>query len=180
MRKIMAGLAMSLDGVVERPSEWMRFGDEAHEMMAAGLAAADTVLLGRRTYLEFARMWPTMPDSVPMARFLNGSPKYVVSSEPINLTWADSTRIDLDGVAELKARPGKNILIPGSPRLVASLLRLGLLDELAVMIPPVVVGGGQRLFEDGYGRLDLEVVDSRILAGGILAATYSRGSGNMD
>jgi dihydrofolate reductase len=179
MRKIVAGLAMSLDGVVERPSEWMSFGDEAQQIMAAGLAEADTVLLGRRTYREFAGMWPQLGDTIPMAGFLNGSPKYVMSSEPIDLGWPESTRIDLDGLVKLKAQPGRNILVPGSPRLVASLLRAGLLDELAVMIPPVVVGGGQRLFEDGFGRMDLEVAESRILSGGILAATYSPRSGKM-
>ncbi len=109
----------------------------------SGLAGKDAILLGRRTYLEFADFWPGREG--PMADFLNETPKYVVSSTLETLEWGPASLIgrDLAGeLTELKQQPGGDIQIPGSPRLVASLLREGLLDELAIMIAPVVVGSG--------------------------------------
>jgi len=89
MRKIVTGLFMSLDGVVDAPSTWAGpyFDDQLTEMMAAGIAQADAILLGRRTYLEFAAMWPGQDRSLPMARFLNDTPKYIVSGTLQDLEW---------------------------------------------------------------------------------------------
>src|SRR4051794_13291735 len=128
MRKIVAGLAMSLDGVVHRPTDWMNFGGDAGEIISAGIAQADAVLMGRSTYLEFAELWPPPGDSSPMAQFLNRTPKYVMSTTLTSLDWPGSTLITQDDLVKLKAQPGGNIQIPGSPRLVGSLLREGLLD----------------------------------------------------
>lgn len=178
MRRIVAGLLISLDGVVESPGEWgwpHYMNDEMSDGIVAGLAQADSVLLGRRTYLEFAEMWPKQGSEVPMADFLNNSPKYVVSATLAQLEWANSSLLtgDLsDEVAELKRQPGKNILVPGSPRLVRSLLREGLLDELNLNICPVVVGSGLRLFDGIPGRLPLRLVNSRALSTGVLGVTY--------
>ncbi|HZE32196.1 MAG TPA: dihydrofolate reductase family protein, partial [Actinoallomurus sp.] len=87
MRKIVAGLAVTLDGVVESPSgNWMMFNDEMQEIIDAGVAEADAILLGRRTYLEFAEMWPRLGSDVPMADFMNNTPKYVASSTIFALT----------------------------------------------------------------------------------------------
>jgi dihydrofolate reductase len=188
MRKIVAGLFLSLDGVVESPNHWAfsRYLDaELAQIIGAGIREADAVLMGRRTYEEFARLWPSQPSTVPMASFLNGSPKYVVSSslrEP--LEWARSAllrgRLE-DELAKLKAQPGKNIQIPGSPTLVRSLLRQGLLDELAVSICPVVVGVGARLFDETIRDVSLRVVESRVLATGVLNVVYEpRGSNGSD
>jgi dihydrofolate reductase len=180
MRKIVAGLFMSLDGVVESPSTWAfsRYLDaEMAQAIGSGILAADAVLLGRRTYQEFAKLWPNQPSSVPMARFLNGSPKYVVSASlRAQLEWANSTLIRGNLPQELtalKKRPGKNIQVPGSPILVRTLLRDGLLDELALSICPIVVGKGARLFDETTHDVGLKLVHSHVLASGVLAVTYT-------
>lgn len=181
MRKTVTGLFMSLDGVVQSPGEWayQYLNDEMTEMMAVGLANADAILLGRRTYLEFAEMWPGQGTEVPMARFLNDTPKYVVSSTLDALEWGPSTLMRgslAEEVMKLKQQPGKNIQIPGSPTLVRSLVREGLIDELALMIAPIVVGTGMRLFEDMTEQVALKLVDSRTLSTGGLAVTYQPAS----
>src|ERR1700682_4501951 len=104
MRKIGAGLLMSLDGVVESPGEWgfsRFFNDEMREGISAGIAQADAVLLRRLTYLEFAELWPKQSSDVLMADFLNNSPKYVVSSKLDKLEWANSSLITGDLVDAL-------------------------------------------------------------------------------
>ncbi|MFI5272720.1 MAG: dihydrofolate reductase family protein [Ktedonobacterales bacterium] len=180
MRKIVAGLAITLDGVVESPSQsgWMLFNDEMAAMISEGTAQSDTILLGRRTYLEFAALWPHQGSDVPMAGFMNNTPKHVVSSilsHQDTLKWANSHLITGDlaeAVATLKRQPGKYILIPGSPTLVRSLLRDGLLDELNLMIHPIVVGSGMRLFEEMTAQVRLKLVESRTLSTGVLSVTY--------
>jgi dihydrofolate reductase len=177
MRKIVAGLFMSLDGVVESPEAWayQYANDEMWETMAAGIARADAVLLGRRTYLEFAELWPSQGIDAPMAAFLNTSPKYVVSATLDKLEWAGSRPIRGDlasELAKLKQQPGKNIQIPGSPTLVRSLLRDGLLDELNLNVCPIVVGSGMRLFDEMTGRVRLELAQSATLSTGVLGVTY--------
>jgi dihydrofolate reductase len=150
MRKIVTGLFISLDGVVESPSDWLLSSDEMWEVIGAGIAQSDAILLGRCTYLQFAEIWPNQGSDVPMADFLNNTPKHVVSSTLDTLDWANSSLVtgDLAGeVAKLRDQPGKNVQIPGSPTLVRSLLRGGLLDELSLMAHPIVVGSGMRLFE---------------------------------
>jgi dihydrofolate reductase len=182
MRKIVAGLLISLDGVVESPGEWgfsRYFNDEMKEGIAAGIAQADAVLLGRRTYLEFAKVWPNQGSDVLMADFLNNSPKYVVSTTLSRLEWANSSLVTGDlaeHLGKLKQRSGKNILIPGSPRLVRSLLRDGLLDELSLNICPLVVGSGMRLFDEVTAQIRLKLVDSRTLSTGVVGITYQPAS----
>ena len=179
MRRIVAGLLMSLDGVVEAPGVWgwtHYMNDEMSKGIVDGVAHADAVLLGRRTYLEFARIWPQQKSGVPMADFLNQSPKYVASTTlTLPLEWANSTLLRGDLAAELaklKEQPGKNILVPGSPSLVRNLLRDGLLDELNLNICPVVVGSGMRLFDEIGREVRLKVVDSTTLSNGVLGVTY--------
>ena len=176
MRRIVAGLFMSLDGVVETPEKWgyEYFNDELVERVNAGIAQADAVLVGRRTYQEFSAIWPSQGSEVPMSDFLNGSHKYVVSTTLEDLDWGPATLItgDVpDQLLKLKQQPGRSIQIPGSPTLVRSLLRDGLLDELTLTICPVVVGSGLRLFED-VADLTLEVVDGTVLSNGGIAITY--------
>jgi dihydrofolate reductase len=177
MRKIVAGLFMSLDGVVESPEEWgFQYGnDQMWQEIAAGVARADAVLLGRHTYQAFAEMWPNQPSDVPMADFLNTTHKYVVSGTLDTLKWGPASPIsgDVAGqLTELKRRPGKNIQIPGSPALVRSLLGSGLLDELRLSICPVVVGSGMRLFEDMTHRVRLKVAESKTFSTGAIGVTY--------
>jgi dihydrofolate reductase len=177
MRKIVTGLFMSLDGVVEAPFTWASayFSDEMFEWIGAGLPQADAILLGRRTYLEFAQIWPAQGSSVPMADFLNTTHKYVVSSTLDALEWGPAALVRGDLASEitaLKQQPGKNIQVPGSPTLVRWLLRHGLLDELSLGIAPVVAGPGMRLFEEITGPLPLQLAESGALSTGMLTVTY--------
>lgn len=177
MRKIAAGLFISLDGVVEAPAKWgfQFMTPEINKEIAAGLAGADAVLIGRKTYEEFSRLWPQQGSNVPMADFLNHTMKYVVSSRPGALSWQPAHIIDgdfVEEISELKRRPGKNIQVPGSPTLVRSLLREGLLDMLSLSICPIVVGEGQRLFDDIGRNIGLQVVRSSLLPNGVIGATY--------
>lgn len=177
IRKIVAGLFISLDGVVESPEQWgfQYFNDEMSEEIVAGIAQADAVLLGRRTYLAFSEEWPNQGSDVPMSRFLNDSPKYVVSATLNTLEWQPATLIrgDLaEELTKLKQRPGKNIQIPGSPTLVRSLLRDGLLDELSLNVCPVVVGSGMRFFDEMTNRVNLKLVHSTTHSTGVLGVTY--------
>jgi dihydrofolate reductase len=108
-------------------------------------------------------------------QFLNNTPKYIASSTLDSLEWANSSLVTGDLVEEvtrLKQRPGKNILMPGSPRLVRSMLREGLLDELSLMIAPVVVGSGARLFDELTERVPLELTESATLSTGVLSVSY--------
>jgi dihydrofolate reductase len=177
MRGIVAGLFMTLDGVVESPEQWgfQYFDDQLVDEISTGIARADSVLIGRRTYQEFAEMWPSQGSDVLMADFLNRSHKYVVSTSLDTLDWGPASFLtgDLaDELTQLKQLPGENIQVPGSPTLVRSLLRDGLLDELSLSICPIVVGSGMRLFEDVTDQLALEVARAATFSTGVLSVTY--------
>jgi dihydrofolate reductase len=181
MRKIVAGLTISLDGVVEAPANWgFRFlNEEMNELIRAGIAQADAILLGRRTYLEFAELWPRQPSEVPMADFLNNTPKYVVSSTLGRLDWGPATLLTGDpggAITKLKQQAGNNIQVPGSPALVRWLLQNRLLDELALMVCPVVTASGMRLFDEMGAPIGFELVASTPLSTGALAVTYKPAS----
>jgi dihydrofolate reductase len=180
MRKIVAGLFISLDGVVDSPESsphrWT--SQDVTEWIADGMAQADAVLLGPRTYRLLAQFWQHRGGDVPIASFLNNSPKYVVSHAPDTmgtLAWQPATLIRGDlasELAKLKARPGKNIQVPGSPGLVRSLLRDGMLDELNLAICPIVVGPGTRLFDGMTAPLGLRLLNAQAFGNGVLAARY--------
>jgi dihydrofolate reductase len=181
MRKVVAGLFISLNGVVEAPEKWQLpyLNDEFYAVIGAASAQSDAILLGRRTYLEFAELWPNQGSDVPMADYMNNTPKHIVSSTLDTLEWANSSLVTGDlteEVAKLKQQPGKNILIPGSPRLVRSLLRDGLLDELSLMILPIVVGSGMRFFDGITDQVRLKLVESTTLSTGVLSVTYQPAS----
>src|SRR5215211_3636807 len=179
MRKVVASEIVSLEGVVESPEKWHfpYFNDQMGEAIRAAMAASDAMLMGRVLYEEWAAFWPDQdPDENPVAARMNGVRKYVVSTtleEP--LEWQNSTLIG-DNVAEeisrLKEQPGKDISISGSPTLVQSLLQDGLLDELRLMVHPIVVGSGKRLFEDGGDQKALQLVDSETFSTGVLYLIY--------
>jgi dihydrofolate reductase len=180
MRKIAAGLFISLDGVVESPERWgfQYLDKDLSKEIAAGIAEADAVLLGPATYRLFAGMWRHQADDVPMAKFLNHSPKYVVSRTPEKvgkLDWKPATLLKGELAAELaklKAETGKAIQVPGSPKLVGSLLQAGLLDELSLTICPEIVGSGMRLFDEVTDSAKMKVERSRILSNGAISVTY--------
>lgn len=179
MRKLVSGLFISLDGVTESPDKWQfdHFDAEMAEAMASHIAAEDAILLGRVTYQEWAPYWPTSTDE-PYAGHINTTPKYVVSTTLDEVQWgswdnATLIRSNLAGeITRLKQQPGKNIGVSGSPTLVRSLLQEDLLDELTLMIHPVVVGSGKRLFQDGAGLKRLKLVDSQTTSTGVAILTY--------
>ncbi len=178
MRKIVAGLFISLDGVIEAPEQWHfpYFNDEMAEAVSTQMAAADTMLFGRRTYEEFAAYWADKGSDVELADHINQSPKLVASTTLQSVDWQNSTLIQGDVATELrriKQGPGKDIGITGSATLVRSLLRDGLIDELRLLVHPIVVGAGKRLFEDDDARVPLKLVESRTFSTGVLYLTYA-------
>jgi dihydrofolate reductase len=178
MRKIVAGLFVSLDGVVESPEQWQfpYFNDEMGQALGAQMAASDTLLLGRRTYQEFAAFWPGRGSDDPIGAYMNNTPKLVVSTTLDTVEWHNSTLLGGDVIEELgklKQQPGSNINVTGSITLVRSLLRDGLLDELGLLVCPIVVGGGKHLFDDWSQQLPLNLQDSKTFSTGVLSLTYA-------
>ena len=179
MRDIVAVEFVSVDGVVESPEKWTTpyFDEEVGQTMQEGMDASDAMLLGRRTYEEFESYWPdkTAEDD-PYADYINATQKFVVSTTLTSVEWRNSTLITGDVTEELtklKRQPGKDIAIIGSPTLVRSLLRDGLLDRLNLHVFPVVLGAGKRLFEESTGELPLELVDSRTFKTGVVSLAYA-------
>lgn len=191
MRKITVVNHLSLDGVMQapgRPDEDTRGGfthggwaaannDEVMgRKMGEGMATGGALLVGRRTYEDFYSFWPKQKDN-PFTGALNAMQKYVVSSkleEP--LPWENSTLLkDTDAAAALKKQDGDNLLIFGSGVLIEALMERGLIDEFLLMIHPLILGKGRRLFNDGAAYEKLELVDSVTTTRGVLMATYRPG-----
>jgi len=179
MRKVVSWLFISLDGVVEAPNEW-QFDVMDDDMIAAissQMDAEDAMLMGRVSYQEWASYWPTSTDE-PYASHINNMPKYVVSTTLDDVEWGTWEKPTLikDNVAteinKLKQQPGKVISVGGSPTLVRSLLQEGLLDEFKLMIHPVVVGKGKRLFTEDVDLKRLKLVDSKVTGTGVVIVTY--------
>ena len=178
MRKVIASEFVSLDGVIENPVWTFRFtGEEQHRFKYDDLSAADALLLGRATYEGFAATWPHMTEQAgEYADMMNGYPRYVVSTtleQPLG--WNNSTLIKGDvaeEVPELKRQPGGDIMVFGSGSLVNKLMHLGLIDEYRLMVFPVVLGSGQRLFEDGIEETVLELVGTDTFDTGVVVLTY--------
>ncbi|WP_328414593.1 dihydrofolate reductase family protein [Micromonospora sp. NBC_00389] len=175
MRKMIAGLFMSLDGVADAPDGWQFPYLDADVMasITSSMAQTDALLFGRRTYDEFATRWPDQRGN-RSAEFFNDTQKYVVTSKAAGLDWGPVTQLNGDLAAELatlKAKPGKDILIQGSTALVRSLLRDGLLDELSLLIIPILAGVGLRLFDDN-ARVELILTESTVFDNGVVKVTY--------
>ena len=178
MRKIVSGLFISLDGVIEAPNDWTGpwFNPELGQAVGSFIAAQDAMLLGRVSYDEFAGFWPQQTGDIPDT--MNGTAQYVVSGTLKSADWQNSTLIPaasaIAEIAELKQRPGKNIGMTGSATLVSSLLREGLLDELHLFVFPVVLGSGKRLFAAPGAKLPLKLIDSATFDTGVLHLTYAK------
>jgi dihydrofolate reductase len=186
VRKVVVSEFVSLDGVMEDPSWESPFrGEEQEKCKFDELAAADALLLGRKTYEGFAAAWPDMMEHYEGPRrkalgeytdMMNGYPKHVVSTtlqEP--LRWNNSTVIKGDiaeGVSKLKRQDGKDILVFGSAQLVRTLMEHDLIDEYRLMVFPIIVGKGKRLFEDGEDGRILELVDSKTFDTGAVSLAY--------
>lgn len=179
MRKVVAGLFISLDGITESPDQWQFDHFDVDMMTSLGehIAAEDTILMGRVTYQEWAPYWPTSNDE-PYASHINNTPKVVASTTLDRVEWGERNNITLikgnlaEEIARLKRQSGKNIGIAGSPTLVRSLLQTDLIDELTLMVHPVVVGRGKRLFNDGGGLKRLQLTDSKATRTGVMILTY--------
>jgi dihydrofolate reductase len=178
MRKIVAGLFISLDGVVESPDQWMGpwFSPELGQAVGSLMGAQDAMLLGRVTYDEFAAHWPQQTGE--MADTMNGTPKYVVSGTLKSAEWQNTTLIPAASafaeIAELKQQSGRNIGMTGSATLISSLLREGLLDELHLFVLPLVVGSGKRLFGTPGDQLPLKLLGSATFQTGAVHLTYAK------
>jgi dihydrofolate reductase len=182
MRKITAGMFMSLDGVVEAPDQWHfpYFNDEMGAAVDAQLGAADTILLGRKTYDSFAGAWPEREahggEDADFAKKLGDARKIVVSRQLLEFDWRNSEQLagDLvEGVTALKDEPGGDIAMSGSVSVVRQLLAAGLLDELHLLVHPIAVRTGARLFDDGQ-PIPLKLLSSQAFATGVLHLVYTR------
>ena len=190
MSRIVVMENLSLDGVMQAPGradEDLR-GGFAHggwampyqdavkgKIMAGGMANVGPLLFGRRTYEDFYKVWPNRTDN-PFTAVLDNAQKYVASTslaEP--LPWQNSTLLTgdvMDAVARLKEQPGKDILVMGSGELVRSLIRRNLVDDYVLLIHPLVLGSGRRLFADDGALAALRLIDSQATTTGVVIATY--------
>ncbi|MFL6130340.1 MAG: dihydrofolate reductase family protein [Mycobacteriales bacterium] len=175
-RRIVANFFVSLDGVVESPDKWhfRYFDDQMGQAVGAGMASADALLMGGTLYREWSEYWPAHADD-DFGGFMNGITKYVVSRTLDRADWTNTTLIRDDVAArirELKAQPGKDIAMSGSATLARWLLAEGLLDELNLLVHPIVVGTGARLFPDGTAQQPLKLASSTAFGSGVLHLVY--------
>jgi dihydrofolate reductase len=170
LRKVVAYELLSLDGVAEDPDRFITDWDEAMDSNLAGvIAAQDAVILGRRSYDEWAAFWPGS-EIQPFATFINRVPKYLATSAPPDQEWANTTVIDdglVDFVRDLKNRPGGDIGVHASISVAQALLAADAIDELRLVIAPRIAGGGRRLL-DGLPSIRLEAIGSVTEEDGVL------------
>jgi dihydrofolate reductase len=185
--RIVVSEFVTLDGVMEAPGGGEDFqhagwafafdrGPQGDQFKFDEVMTADALLLGRVTYEGFAKAWPSMTDAAGFADKMNTMPKFVVSTTLSEAGWRNSTLLTGDvayEVAKLKQQPGGEILVNGSARLVQSLMAHDLVDEYRLMVFPVVLGSGRRLFGDGSGTTRLRLVGATpVGADGVLILTY--------
>lgn len=178
MARIISNFFIALDGVVERPDQWHfpYFDDEMGRVVEEGMESQTAFLMGRRLYDEWADYWPRQGADVPFSSHINNLPKYVLTHRPVEGDlWQNTTVIGDDAVAQvrsLKERNDGDIAMSGSATTVRWLLSEGLLDELNLLVHPIAVGSGQRLFE-GTGTVPLRLESSAALPTGVLHLRYS-------
>jgi dihydrofolate reductase len=174
VRNVVAYELLSLDGVAEKPDGFFADWDDAMDAnLAAVIAAQDSVILGRRSYDEWAEFWPGS-DIEPFATFINGVAKYVATSAPIDPKWANTTVVDgelVEFVRDLRNQPGADIGVHASISVAQTLLAAGVIDELRLVIAPTIVCSGRRLL-DGLPAIRLESIRSTISPTGYLLADY--------
>ncbi len=193
MRKIVAGLFISLDGVVEAPDQWHfpYFNDEMGTAVDATLGTADTMLFGRKTYDSFAGAWPEREaagdEDAHFAKVLGDVRKIVLSNQKLEFSWRNSEQLEADfveTVRALKNEPGGSIALSGSVSVVRQLLAGGLLDELHLLVHPIAVRHGMRLFDEGDAAIPLRLISSTTFQTGVLNLVYapaeSTGDGGYD
>jgi dihydrofolate reductase len=191
MRKVIVSEFLTLDGVMQAPGGsdedreggfqhggWQMpyFDDAAGSAVDEGFATAGGLLLGRKTYEIFAAYWPNQPADDPFVSTMNSLPKFVASTtleEP--LKWENSTLLKGDvaqEVAKLKEESGGNLLVIGSGDFAQTLIQHDLVNEFQIMVHPLVLGSGKRLFREGSSKRPLRLVDSKTTSTGVLIATY--------
>jgi dihydrofolate reductase len=174
VRKIVVYELLSLDGVAEDPDGFIADWDEAMDAnLAAVIGTQDAVILGRRSYAEWAQFWP---DSTiePFATFINGVAKYVATSTPLDRDWVHATVLDgglAESVRELRQQPGGDVGVHASISVAQALLAAGLVDELRLVIAPRIAGRGRRLL-DGLPTIGLESIRSKTSPSGCLLVDY--------
>ena len=191
--KLIVGMFLSLDGVMQAPGGpdedrdsgfdlggWLvPYADEdMGKFMVDSITSTDALLLGRKTYEIFAAHWPLVTDeNDPIATKLNSMPKFVASHTLDKVEWNNSTLLDgeiVEAVAGLKGQPGGTIQTQGSGELIQTLMRHDLVDEYRLLVYPVVLGTGKRLFREGNVPAALRLVDTRITSTGVAMHTYER------
>jgi dihydrofolate reductase len=190
MKKITAGLFISLDGVVEAPDQWHfpYFNDEMGAAVDATLGAADTILFGRKTYDSFAGAWPEREaaggEDAPFAKALGDARKIVVSNEHLEFTWRNSEQLEgelVEAVTALKNEPGDGTIgMSGSISVVRQLLAAGLVDELHLLVHPIAVRKGMRLFEENETPIPLRLISSETFKTGVLNLVYGPAESTHD
>ncbi len=189
MRKLVVSEFVTLDGVMEDPGGaektkhggWAfkyNRGPEGDKFKLDELMASDAMLLGRVTYQGFAAAWPSVKDGAGFADRMNGMPKHVVSTTLDRAEWNNSHIIKNDVVEQirrLKEMPGRDILVAGSGQLVQTLMQNNLVDEYRLMVYPMVLGSGKRLFRDSQGMTALRLVEAKPVGEGIMALVYQAG-----
>jgi dihydrofolate reductase len=188
MRRVVVTEFISVDGVIEAPGGGEDFerggwafqfdrGDEGNKFKLDELFEADAQLLGRRTYEGFAAAWPSRPDDeAGFTKRMNSMPKYVVSNTLEDPSWENTTVLGGDAaeaVRKLKEDGDGVVLIAGSAQLVQALTEAGLVDEYRLMVFPIVLGGGKRLFGDGSAKTTMRLVEQKPVGpDGVLVLTY--------
>ncbi len=166
-------MLLSLDGVAEAPDTFFGWDDAVDAKLPTVIATQDAVILGRRSYDEWAQFWPSS-EIEPFATFINGVTKYVATSTPLDQDWANATVIDgglVEFVRDLKQQPGGDIGVHGSISVAQALLAAGVVDELSLVIGPMIAGRGRRLL-DGLPPMQLESIRSEISPTGYLLVDY--------
>ncbi len=174
MGRIVSNFFISLDGVVEAPHEWHfpYFNDEMGVAIGRGMESASAFLMGRTLYGEWSSYWPQQSADEPFSTFINTTPKYVLSSTLTSADWNNTTVVSADEIAKLRESTDGDITMSGSATVVRWLLANGLLDELNLLVHPIAVGHGQRLFEDTPTH-PLQLVRSATFTTGVLDLTYA-------
>lgn len=186
MRKIIVSEFVSLDGVLEDPGgaeksrhggwTWGYWNDEIGKFKLDEILATGALLLGRVTYQGFAAAWPSMKDEQGFADRMNNLPKHVVSTTLEKLDWNNSRQIKgniAEEVSKLKQQPGQDILILGSGELVRELMRLDLLDEYRLLVYPIVLGSGKRLFGNEINKM-FKLIETKPFSSGVVLLRYQR------
>jgi dihydrofolate reductase len=181
MRKITAGLFISLDGVVEAPDQWHfpYFNEEMGAAVDGQLGMVDTMLLGRKTYDGFAEAWPDREaageEDADFAKKLGDARQIVVSNQQLEFTWRNSEQLEgdfVEAVTALKNEPGGDIGMSGSISIVRQLLDAGLLDELHLLVHPIAVRKGLRLFDESDATTPLKLLKSETFETGVQYLVY--------